>query len=356
MTRPAPGGKGLQGEEPTCSDKQPLPHDPVRRHYRGRVLNPLHLRTLESVLRTGSFAEAARTLGYSGSAVSQQIAALERHVQAPLFDRDAHGVRPTPVARFIADRARETLGRLQSLEDDIAMLLGGTAGGVRLGSFPTASEYLLPRTLGSFTHDHAAVEVTLDEGEPEDLLPRVVSGEIDLAIVYQYGLARRRLPAALKVRPLLVEDLLLLLPDEHPAARVGERDLTSLADETWVSTQPGTAAAVMLTRLCANAGFEPQVAYRSNNYAVVRGLVAARLGIAVVPALGHEATSGVTAVRLGDRRAYREVFAVRLSRAVDGPWRPLLAALEATGREFAGEHPTLRLPGGDPEVAQRPDQ
>lgn len=308
------------------------------------MLNPLHLRTLETVLRTGSFAQAARSLGYSGSAVSQQISALERHVRAPLFDRDAHGVRPTPIAEFIVDRARETLGRLQSLEDDIVLLLGGAAGGVRMGSFPTASEYLLPRTLGSFTHDHAAVEVTLDEGEPEDLLPRVVSGEIDLAIVYQYGLARRRLPAALKVHPLLGEDLLLLMPDGHPLAGAGDPDLAALADETWVSTEPETAAAVMLTRLCANAGFEPHVAYRSNNYAVVRGLVATRLGIAVVPALGHETTPGVTATALRGERAFREVFAVRLSRATDGPWRPMLAALEATARAFAGEHATLRLP------------
>lgn len=101
----------------------------------------------------------------------------------------------------------------------------------------------------------------------------------------------------------------------------------------------------MLTRLCANAGFDPQVAYRSNNSADVRGLVATGLGIAVVPALGHETPAGVTSIRLSGERAHREVFAVRLSRATDGPWRPMLAALQAAAREFAGEHPTLRLPG-----------
>jgi DNA-binding transcriptional LysR family regulator len=308
------------------------------------VLNPLHLRTLETVLRTGSFAHAARSLGYSGSAVSQQMSALEREVRAPLFERDAHGVRPTPLAEFIVERARESLGRLRALEDDIALLLDGAAGGVRLGSFPTASEYLLPRALASFMADHAAVEVTLDEGEPAELLPLVESGEVDLALVYQYGLARRRWPSGLKIHRLLVEDLLLLVPEAHPIAAAEEPDLSQLAGEKWVSTQHGSAAAAMLTRSCANAGFEPEVGYRSNNYAVVRGLVATGLGIALTPALGHETTPGVASLRLPGELSYREVLGVRRHAAGAGPWRGMLAALQRTARELAGEHDTLRLP------------
>lgn len=310
------------------------------------MLNPVHLRTLESVLRTGSFAHAARVLGYSGSAVSQQMAALERHVRAPLFERDAHGVRPTPLAEFIVERARESLGRLRTLEDDIALLLDGAAGNVRLGSFPTASEYLLPRALSSLMRERAGVEVTLDEREPADLLPLVESGEVDLALVYQYGLARRRWPSALTVHPLLLEDLLLLLPESHPIARTGQPDLAQLAGEKWVSTHPDTAAAAMLTRMCANAGFEPEIAYRSNNYAVVRGLVATGLGIAVTPALGHEKSPGVAAVRLLGELSYREVLAVRPQAASAGPWKAMLAALRSTARELAAEHDTLRLPNG----------
>ncbi len=128
------------------------------------------------------------------------------------------------------------------------------------------------------------MEVTLDEGEPADLLPRVVSGEIDVAIVYRFGLVRQRLPAAVRRLP-------------------------------------------------------------QQNYAVIRGLVATGLGIAIVPALGHEPTAGVTSTRLSDPLAHRDVFAVRLSRATEGPWRHMLAALPATAHELVAEHPTLRLPG-----------
>lgn len=344
LTTADPGGKPLQAEEWACCRKQHLRRTRGVRAYAGRVLNPVHLRTLEAVLRTGSFAHAARALGYSGSAVSQQMSALERQVRAPLFERDAHGVRPTTLASFIVERARESLGRLRSLEDDIALLLDGAAGGVRLGSFPTASEYLLPRALSSFMADHAAVEVTLDEGEPAELVPRVETGELDLALVYQYGLARRRWPSGLTLHRLLVEELLLLAPETHPVAAAGEPDLSLLARERWVSTQHGSAAAVMLTRVCANAGFEPEVAYRSNNYAVVRGLVSTGLGIALTPALGHEKTPGVASVRLPGELSYREVLAVRPRTAGAGPWKGMLAALQRTARELAGEHDTLRLP------------
>src|SRR3981189_3516002 len=100
------------------------------------MLNPVHLRTLTMVIRTGSFADAARRLGYTGSAVSQQIAALERAVKMPLFERDAHSVRPTPAGEFLAERAREALAALGSLEDDIRGMSQGSIGRLPLGAFP----------------------------------------------------------------------------------------------------------------------------------------------------------------------------------------------------------------------------
>ncbi|MGW0710179.1 LysR family transcriptional regulator [Streptomyces sp. NPDC002643] len=300
------------------------------------MLNPIHLHTLQAVLRTGSFADAARQLGYTGSAVSQQMSALERQVRAPLFERGAHGVRPTTTAEFIAQRSLEALGSLRALEDDIALLLDGAVGRLRLGSFPTASECLLPRALSAFTADHPRVDVQLDEGEPTELLPMMESHELDVVLVYHYGLVPRRWPRGLCAEELLTEDLLLLTPTGHPLTDGGDRpSIELLAKETWITTRPGTSGASMLRRLCAVAGFEPLVAYHSNNYAVLRGLVAAGLGVAVVPALGYVPSPGVTCTPLAHPDAYRQVVALRSPAATEGVWRTMLAALHTSARETA---------------------
>lgn len=309
------------------------------------MLNPIHLQTLQTVLRTGSFADAARVLGYSGSAVSQQMSALERTVRTPLFERDAHGVRPTRVAQFIATRSREVLGSLRSLEDDLALLLDGATGHVRVGSFPTAGEQLVPQALSAFLKSYPEVEVSVDEGEPADLVPRLESRELDLALVYHYGLAPRRWPRGLRAEKLLVEDLLLLTPVDHPLVGASSVAVEDLARETWVTTQPGTAAVAMVSRLCAAAGFEPEVVYRSNNYAVIRGLVAAGLGVAIVPALGHKDTPGVVGTTLTGSDAYREVIALRSPAANDGAWREMVRALRQAAETMAAGAVGLNLPG-----------
>ncbi len=118
------------------------------------MLNPLHLRTLTTVLQTGSFAVAARRLGYTPSAVSQQIAALERAVRLPLFEREARIIRPTPAATFLATRGQEVLAALGALQDDVRGLADGAIGTIRLGSFPTASQHLLPAALAALAVSH----------------------------------------------------------------------------------------------------------------------------------------------------------------------------------------------------------
>ena len=141
------------------------------------MLNPLHLRTLTAVLQTGSFAVAARRLGYTPSAVSQQIAALERAAGLPLFEREAHGIRPTPAAAWLRGRGQEVLAALGALQDDLRGLADGVTGTVRLGSFPTAGEHLLPAALAALAAGAPSVEVLLDEGEPDELVPRVHDGD-----------------------------------------------------------------------------------------------------------------------------------------------------------------------------------
>jgi len=274
------------------------------------VLSPLHLRTLIAVVRTGSFADAARRLGYTGSAVSQQIAALERAVKMPLFERDARSIRATPAAEILAARALQALASFDALQHDINEIAEGALGRIRLGSFPTASRAILPTALAAFSRDYPKVEIQLDEGEPEELIGLLEEGDVDVTLVYHYDLVPRRWPAELIRSPLLSESLILLLPSGHRLAGRSGLQLGDLADDTWISTREGTSGAVCLRRLCANAGFQPQIDFQSNNYAVIHAFVRSALGVALVPALGYEPGEGVAAVQLPDVTARRHVEAL----------------------------------------------
>ncbi|PZG52797.1 LysR family transcriptional regulator [Spongiactinospora gelatinilytica] len=287
------------------------------------MLKPLHLLTLRAVCRTGSFATAGRELGYTASAVSQQMAALEKDSGLALFEREARGVRATAAAYRLAELSERVLADLADLGRQTRELAGGATGRLRLGSFATASVRLIPATLSAFAGRYPRVEILLEEGEPDELLPLVQDGTLDLALVYEYGLTPRQWPDGLTAHHLLREDLLLLRPGHaHPEPP----ELSALAGERWIASREGTGGALSLTRLCAAAGFAPAVAFRSDNYDVVRQLVAATLGVAIVPALGHVADERVQATRLDSPAAHRDVLA--LHRAANT--NPLLPAALAT--------------------------
>jgi DNA-binding transcriptional LysR family regulator len=293
------------------------------------MLDPLHLRTLTAVLQTGSFAAAARRLGYTPSAVSQQVAALERAARLRLFEREARSIRPTPAAAFLSTRGQEVLATLGALQDDLRGLTDGAIGTVRLGSFPTASEHLLPSALAALALSHPSVEILLDEGEPDELTPRVHDGDLDLALVYRYTRVPVRRPRALTVTPLLREDLVLILPCGYPLAEAAELRLTELEDAVWVTTRLGSVGATCLQRMCAEAGFEPRVSHRSNDYDVIRGFVRSGLGVALLPALGHVADPGVVTSRLAGSTVYRHVEVIARPAIRNPAVEGVLAALAA---------------------------
>lgn len=311
------------------------------------MLNPIHLETLQAVMRTGSFADAARRLGYTGSAVSQQIATLERQTGAKLFERDAHGVRPTPAAEFIAARAPAALGTLRALEDDIALLVRGATGSLRLGSFPTFNERLMPAALARFAAACPGVDLHLEEGEPGELIPMLRAHDLDVAVIYHYGRTPRRWPRDMPVESLLREDLLLLAPPHLEITSPADTaTIAGLRDETWIAPQAGTAGATTLLRLCADAGFEPNISFRSNNYAVIHGLVAAGFGVAIAPALGCRPTPGVATTTLVGDGVLREVVMLRAPGTADATWASVAEALRAAAGELCGS--TTGLSVADP--------
>jgi len=304
------------------------------------VLNPLHLRTLVEVVAVGSFAAAARALGYTASAVSQQISALERAVGVELFEREAHSIRPSAAALFIAERGAELLAGLDGFEQEVQAMVQGRRGRIRLGTFPTASARLVPHAVARLTADRPDADIALDEAEPDDVLPLVLAGDLDLALVYTYDLVPRTWPDDLTVVPLLDEALLLLLPDDHPAARHRTVRPDELKDVRWIASRDGTAGATCLTRLCAAHGFTPRTTFRSNDYGVVQALVAAGVGVALVPALGYTEHPGTTARGLRGTRLGRHVAAVHRKANNNPLLRDALAALTAACDRARNDHLT----------------
>jgi len=277
------------------------------------MLNPVHLRTLGVVLAVGSFADAARHLGYTPSAVSEQISRLERQLRLTLFERDAHTIRPTVAAQHVAALAVPALGALRMLDDDLRMLAGGTIGRLRIASFPTASERLLPIALSALRRQRPRVAVEVDEVEPQASMQLLASGEVDVALVYTYGTVMPRWARTQPLVQILEEDLLLISrpegPGRHTETEPAVEDLGEFFEATWIATCEDTLGAANVDRLCRGSGFEPDIRYRSNNYGVIEGLVASGLGVAMVPALAL-GDLGVSVRGIKDAEATRRVWAV----------------------------------------------
>ena len=267
------------------------------------MLNPVHLATLQAVLDRGSFVGAAKELGYTASAVSQQMRMLERATGLALFERLPRTIRPTAAAHYLADAGRDTVLGLRSLEHDARALATGERGHVSIGSFRTAAARILPGALAAFTATRPAVTMRLTEGEPHALVPRLLEGELDLALVYENELDPREWPKGLTRVPLLTEDRYLLMPPDAGADRV---HLAALRDRTWIASDPSPS----LVRYCATAGFAPEIALQTNDYYSVCAFVRAGLGVALVPAMGHYLAEELPPVPLYPPPPRRHVFAV----------------------------------------------
>lgn len=304
------------------------------------MLNPIHLQTLQAVLRTGSFVDAGRQLGYTGSAVSQQIAALEREVDAQLFERRAHTIHPTPIAHYIGAQATPVLSALRALDSEIVAHLEGEIGQLRLGAFSSAGERVLPPALSLFRTLRPDIDVQLVEGSRDDLIEMVRSREIDLALSYEYGVSRRRWPHGLRVDRLLVEDLLLACPVDHQLA-AGPDFVTvdGLETETWIMPDQRSPDTASLVRVCEAAGFTPKVSFQSSSHATILALVSAGLGVAMLPALACTRTPGVVMKRVESPHARREVYVVRSPALTDGPWRQMTHSLQTTCHTLASHSP-----------------
>jgi DNA-binding transcriptional LysR family regulator len=300
------------------------------------MLNTTRLNVLREVVASGSFSAAADRLSYSQSAVSQAIATLEGEVATTLIERDRGGVRATAAGAALVTHAEGILGRMEAAETELAAIAGGRAGRLRIASFPSAGATLVPQAIAAFSAGHPGVEVTLAEGEPEEIAPRLRGGEFDLALLYEFEGVGERLAAGIRRFELLEDPLHLALPTTHTLARRRQVRLEDLREESWVQTSVSGPCARHVVRSCHAAGFEPRVSFESDDYQTVQGLVAAGVGVGLIPQLALSAVRGDIRIRALDPRSpVRKVFAATRRGA---PVTPAVATLLDTLREAARSH------------------
>ena len=278
------------------------------------MLDLRRLAVLRAVAREGTFSAAARSLDYTQPAVSHHIARLEAEVGTTLLMRTGRGVRLTDAGRALVDHADAVIARLQAAQDEVAEIAGLRAGRVRVGAFPSASATLMPGAARTLRDAHPGVSVSLVEVEPPEALELLRAGEIDVALAFGYPEAELAANADLDVEPLFQDELVLVVPE---ARRTRRLTLADLKDETWIAGCERCRA--HLLHLAGEAGFQPAIAYATDDYVTVQSLVAAGLGVTVLPSLALRAhlRSDVRTIPLG-RASARQIAAVLLP----GPRRP----------------------------------
>src|SRR5215213_6434934 len=222
------------------------------------MLDVKRLRVLREVAAQGSFSAAADSLAYTQSAVSQQIAALEREAGTVLVDRNARGVRLTEAGRALVRHTEVILSRLADAEAELDAIAGVRGGRLRLVSFPTAGATLAPRAIGRFRERFPGVEVTLAPREPNEGLDCLKCGDCEIALTVEAPFDRID-DKAIERHPLLDDPMYLCLSACHPAAGKARVRLKDFADESWILGTTGTCPdGVILQRACQAAGFEPK--------------------------------------------------------------------------------------------------
>jgi molybdate transport repressor ModE-like protein len=303
------------------------------------MLDVRRLRVLQAVAAHGSFSAAADALSFTQSAVSQQVAALERETGTTLLQRGPGGVRLTDAGRALVSHAEAVLARLAEAESELAAIAGLRGGRVRLATFPSAGATFVTEALSLYRQRHPDVELSLAEGEPEESVPALKRGDSDLAVVFEYSESAggSELLEGLDCIHLLDDPVYLVLPAEHRLARRKSLRLAELADESWIGGCQGGVCHNMLTDWCLSAGFQPNVALESNDHNVQIGLVAAGVGVTLLPELAlRTAHSGVAIRTITKPAPMRHISAATPSDAYRSPaTEAMIEVLREVAKRFS---------------------
>ena len=298
------------------------------------MLDVKRLQVLRTVAHTGSFSAAAEVLSFTQPAISRQIATLETEAGAQLVERGSRGIRLTPAGELLVEHADAILDRLAVAEAQLEAVATLAGGRLRIGAFPTANSTLVPLAIKAFSAAHPDVELRLEEDVSHELLDRLRAGELDLAVFsdHQPGAADAHEDIALE--PLMDDPLQVALPVGHPLADKPGLTMADLRDETWIEGRNSICATPL--RLAANAaGFEPRIGFESAQWLGKQGLVAAGVGVTLIPSLAIATLrEDIVLRRIADPLLRRKVYLATLCCGYASPaLEPMCAILRTVATE-----------------------
>ncbi|GAA1084750.1 LysR family transcriptional regulator [Tsukamurella spumae] len=243
------------------------------------MLDVHRLRLLRELAERGTIVAVAQALDYTPSAVSQQLATLEREAGRPLLERTGRSVRLTEAGRVLVGHADAILERLERARADLDALSTEVTGELRIGAFGSAMRTVVTPALLRLSRDHPRLRVRVTEIDPATAPEELRSRRLDVALLQHYDCLPARTDPSLDTEPLFDEAVHLAVHRDRP------RTLAECAEERWISGTVGTMCDEATVRTCENAGFTPRVRHRTDDFPAVLALVAAGQGVAVIPDL-----------------------------------------------------------------------
>jgi DNA-binding transcriptional LysR family regulator len=308
------------------------------------MLDVRRMRVLREVALKGSFSAAAESLSFTQSAVSQQVAALEREAGAVLVERGARGVRLTDAGHAVVRHAEGILAKLAEAEAELEAIAGLRGGRLRMAAFESAAATIMPVAIASFTEVHPAVELSLGLQEPEEAVAALRAGDIDLAITFGAAEPRDREGDGVTHHHLLTDPMYLVLPQNHALARKRGVRLADLADEPWIGGAPNCECNRMISQACMRFGFDPRIAFETDDYSAVQGFVAAGVGVSLIAELGLRTIRDDIVVRpLGRDTPVRQIYATALKGYRSPATAAMIEMLRDVGARHAERRPVLEL-------------
>ncbi|MEV0645819.1 LysR family transcriptional regulator [Phytomonospora sp. NPDC050363] len=289
------------------------------------AIDPGRLRLLALIERHGSLSGAAGELGLTPAAVTQQVAKAEREWQVPLVRRGPRGASLTAAGSLLAAHGRVVDAESVKAAEGLATLLGHLSLRLRIGSFQAAALHLLPPALTALRHRRPHAELSVMDIVSTQGMDQVADGALDMAVIASWGTPLVP-PDQVAVHRLLVDPMVVVLPDDHPLAAARSAGaalhLDELRDESWVTILAGYAARRHFDKAAAEAGFTPRVRFQTESYDVMQALIATGIGVGLVSRLALTGVPGTAYRELAQPGPYRELFAVTLA---DTSATPLVA-------------------------------
>jgi DNA-binding transcriptional LysR family regulator len=275
------------------------------------MIDVRRLRLLLELSRRGTVTAVAEALGYTPSAVSQQLAALEREAGLPLLERAGRRVALTPAGAVLARYAETVLAILEEASAALAATRASLTGPLRIGAFPSAARSILPPVLVRLGRDHPGLELMVTELDPVDVPGALRAGDVDVALTFVYDYVPAEPDPALDTEPLLDEIVYLASATGGGLGGATATSIQDCGDAPWIAGSLGTLCHAMVVRACQASGFTPRIRHHADDFGTVLALVAAGQGVSLVPQLGVTyPPPGVALTALAARRrgsiAYRK--------------------------------------------------